>query len=220
MSNIQHIVWDWNGTLWNDTELCIEIMNEMLRERDLQALDLARYQHIFDFPVIHYYERLGFDFKKEPFAVVGAEFIRRYELRRQEARLHQAALPTLKALQSSGYSQSVLSAYRHDTLEELLYITGIRSFFSGVLGSDNVYADGKIEQGRRWIRELGLPSDTVILLGDTQHDHDVAKAMNCRCLLIADGYHTKARLEKLGTPVVDTLADVPNWLSVNGGHHS
>lgn len=207
-----HVVWDWNGTLFDDTGLCIDIMNGLLQQRGLPLLTHARYQQLFDFPVIEYYRRLGFDFERDPFAVIGAEFIRLYEGRRQEAHLHPAVRPTLQAIRDLAISQSVLSAYQHDTLEELLGLTGIRAFFMGVLGSDNVYAEGKIEQGRRWIRQLGVSPDRVILIGDTKHDFDVASAMGCRCLLVAHGYHPHGRLEKLGAPVVHSLDQAVAYL--------
>ena len=208
----QHVVWDWNGTLLDDTWLCIEIMNELLAERNLPALSLARYHEVFDFPVEEYYRRLGFDFSRDPFPVVGAEFIRRYEIRRAETHLHRAARTTLEHIRMRKISQSVLSAYRHDTLEELLAHFEVRPFFTGVLGSDNVYARGKIDQGRRWISESGVDPSTVLLIGDTIHDFEVASAMHCRCLLVADGYHPRSRLEPLGVPVVSGLHEVPAWI--------
>lgn len=212
LTPIQHVVWDWNGTLLDDTWLCIEIMNGLLEERDLPRLTLARYHEVFDFPVVEYYRRIGFDFNRDPFAVVGAEFIRRYEIRRAETRLHACARTTLENIRQHAISQSVLSAYRHDTLEELLAHFEVRPYFTGVLGSDNVYAHGKIEQGRRWIGELGLEPASVLMIGDTIHDFEVANAMQCRCLLVADGYHPRARLEPLGAPVVSGLREVPAWL--------
>lgn len=212
---IHHIIWDWNGTLLDDTGLCIDVMNGLLGERGMPLLTRERYHQIFDFPVIEYYRRLGFDFDKDPFAVVGAEFIRRYEQRRTEARLHIDALATLACIRDLGLTQSVLSAYSHHTLEELLTYFGVRSFFSGVMGSDNVYAHGKKEQGLRWIKELKLAPETVVLIGDTIHDFEVAQAMGCRCLLIANGYHPRSRLEPLGTTVLDHLSQAPAWLRHN-----
>jgi phosphoglycolate phosphatase len=214
LRDIRHLVWDWNGTLLDDTALCIAIMNELLRERGLPLLDKARYQAIFDFPVVGYYERLGFDFARDPFEIIGAEFIRRYEARRTEARLHAAATATLSALQAAGFSQSVLSAYKHDTLESLLAHFRVRDFFTDVLGSDNVYAHGKIEQGRAWMRRQAIDPAAVALIGDTRHDFDVAQAMGCRCLLVADGYHPREKLEPLGAPVVDDLLGVCMELGV------
>ncbi len=205
---IRHIVWDWNGTLLDDTALCIDVMNGLLAERNMPPLTLARYREIFDFPVREYYVRLGFDFARDPFEVIGAEFIRRYEARRGEARLHAHARETLAALRHGGYTQSVLSAYKHDTLESLLAQHDVRHFFDDVLGSDNVYAHGKVEQGCAWIRARAIDPATVLLIGDTRHDFEVAQAMACRCLLVADGYHPREKLEPLGAPVVDSLREV------------
>lgn len=212
---IQHVIWDWNGTLLNDTWLCIDVMNGLLAERGMPQLTLDRYHQIFDFPVVEYYRRLGFDFEKDPFPIIGAEFIRRYEVRRTEAALHSMAVATLQFIEDRGLTQSILSAYPHQTLEELLAHFSLRSFFSGVLGSDNVYAHGKKEQGLRWIKELGIAPDDVVLIGDTTHDHEVSCAMGCHCLLIADGYHPRARLEDLGVPVLDGLHQAPAWLTAN-----
>jgi phosphoglycolate phosphatase len=204
-SPIQHVIWDWNGTLLDDTWLCIDIMNGLLRERALPLLTHQRYQEIFDFPVVEYYRRLGFDFTHDPFEIIGAEFIRRYEMRRYEARLHPHGLITLAHLHERGFTQAVLSAYRHDTLEELLAHFGVRHYLREVLGSDNVYAAGKLEQGVRWIKQLGLDPAGVVMVGDTVHDYEVSRAMNCACILIADGYHPREKLVRCGVPVLDTL---------------
>jgi len=214
MSGFSHIVWDWNGTLLDDTELCIDVMNGMLRERGMSELTRSRYHEIFDFPVVEYYRRLGFDFDRDPFSVVGAEFIRRYETRRTEAPLHSGAVDVLRAIRAAGRTQSILSAYRHDTLETLLEHFGVRSFFNDVLGSDNVYAHGKIDQGRDWIRGQFVDPRVVVLIGDTRHDFEVASAMGCACLLVADGYHPRSKLDLLGAPVVGHLDEVPAWLGI------
>ena len=208
-----HVIWDWNGTLLDDTDLCIDVMNGLLQERSLPPLTRERYHEVFDFPVIEYYRRLGFDFDRDPFPIVGAEFIRRYELRRHEGRLHRETVTTLEFVDQHGLRQSVLSAYKHETLEELLAHFGLRHFFAGVLGSDNVYAHGKVEQGRRWIAQLGHDPQSVVLIGDTVHDFEVAEAMRCRCLLAAQGYHLRAKLERCGVPVVDNLAGVRRWIA-------
>ncbi|MBW7909611.1 MAG: HAD family hydrolase [Kiritimatiellae bacterium] len=211
---IRHIVWDWNGTLLDDTDLCIEIMNELLDERAMPRINRERYREVFDFPVQDYYARLGFNFAKDPFEIVGAEFIRRYEEQRTTAPLHAAARATLQALEINGFSQSVLSAYRQDTLESLLAHFRIRPHFDDVIGSDNVYALGKIERGKQWIETRDITPSSVLLIGDTRHDFEVAEAMHCPCLLIAAGYHSRARLEPLSAPVVNTLSEVPAWIAL------
>ena len=69
------IIWDWNGTLLNDTKLAVESMNKILLKRGLPVLTVERYKHVFTFPVRDYYQSVGFDFDKEPFEIPAMEFI-------------------------------------------------------------------------------------------------------------------------------------------------
>jgi len=60
-----HVIWDWKGTWINDVWLAVEIMNKILKKRNLPRIDLKKYREIFDFPVTKYYLKLGFDFSKK-----------------------------------------------------------------------------------------------------------------------------------------------------------
>ena len=60
------VFWDWNGTLLDDVDVCIEAMNRLLERRGMDLISIERYRDIFDFPVKNYYEKLGFDFDNEP----------------------------------------------------------------------------------------------------------------------------------------------------------
>ena len=78
ISQIQHIIWDWNGTLIDDAWLFVEIMNEELQDRKLPLITVKDYRKHFTFPVKKYYENLGFDFEKENFKKVGYHFIEKF----------------------------------------------------------------------------------------------------------------------------------------------
>ena len=77
---LNHIIWDWNGTLLDDRWLCVDAINKSLLLRNLPVIDENRYLEIFCFPVEKYYLKLGFDFEKEPFTISGSEFIKNYKL--------------------------------------------------------------------------------------------------------------------------------------------
>ena len=58
-----YVVWDWNGTLFDDVALCIQVMNGMLEKRGLPRLaGPEQYRQVFTFPVEEYY--------KEPWASI------------------------------------------------------------------------------------------------------------------------------------------------------
>lgn len=203
-----HVIWDWNGTLFDDVRLGIDIMNGMLRRRGMAEMTLARYQQVFDFPVKEYYRRLGFDFARESFEALGTEFIDAYERRKMECGLQPLARETLDRLRASGRQQAVLSAYRHATLEDILRAFAVRDHFALVVGSDDHYAHGKIEQGRWLLKELGCVPGQAVLIGDTVHDADVARALGIACVLVTSGYHGRTRLVETGYPVIDSLAEL------------
>lgn len=60
-----HIIWDWNGTILNDVDHAVAMMNTLLVEHNLPLIDREYYREIFDFPVLHYYQKLGFNFEKQ-----------------------------------------------------------------------------------------------------------------------------------------------------------
>jgi phosphoglycolate phosphatase len=202
------IIWDWNGTLLNDAWLCRDVMNESLARRDLPLMDQARYQAVFDFPVIDYYRRLGFDFEKESFEIVGAEFIEIYESRRNECDLQKGAHKLLAELHRTGYRQAVLSAYHHDSLVNILKQFGLYDFFDQIIGLDDIYAGGKIEQGKQLIRALDTHPPDCLLIGDTVHDFEVAVELGVDCRLIAAGNHTREKLSACGVPVYDSIHEI------------
>ena len=88
----RHVIWDWNGTLLDDAWLCVEVMNELLVEHSLPAVDAQRYEALFTFPVVEYYRQLGFDFERTPFEEVGTAFIEGYQARQHECELQPHAL--------------------------------------------------------------------------------------------------------------------------------
>ncbi|MFN7134148.1 MAG: HAD family hydrolase [Myxococcales bacterium] len=45
----------------------------------------------------------------------------------------------------------------------------------------------------------------TLLVGDTDHDAEVAEALGVRCLRIDSGHQKRARLEKSGAEIVDRI---------------
>lgn len=195
----------------NDRWLSVAAINSVLKKYGLEEIDETRYLDIFGFPVINYYKRLGFDFEKDPFEVVGTEFIREYESRMFDAQLFNGVKGVLEDLDKSGFAQSILSAGKQKMLEDLIVHHNIDKYFMRVVGQDNHYAFGKSEAGKKWIGELGIDPGEVVMVGDTLHDADVADSMNVNCVLIPNGHAKRSTLETAGGIVLDHVADLLPW---------
>jgi phosphoglycolate phosphatase len=201
----KHIIWDWNGTLFDDAWLCVEIMNAMLVRRGLMRITPEEYENLFDFPVRNYYKRLGFDFQMEPFEKISDEFIEHYMKRLSECRLRPGTREVLAYGWRKGLNQYILSAMKHDTLNDLVTRFKLQTFFKDVVGLSDHHARGKIAIGRAWLDKQGLDRGTIVMIGDTVHDFEVAQALDIAFIPIHSGHHSRERLTATGFQLLPTL---------------
>jgi len=209
---VRHVIWDWNGTLLDDTQAGVNAVNAMLAARGLPTIGITRYRDIFGFPVRNFYSAVGFRLESEDWDAMAREFHDRF-LADATLRLHANATQALDHFRQSGIGQSVLSASEQSILDTMLSDYGVSHFFSSVCGVDNLYGHSKLELGRALLSSLDLPPETVLMIGDSLHDHEVAVALGVRCLLVAQGHQSHARLARSGAPVLLSLAELPAWLS-------
>lgn len=203
---LTHVIWDWNGTLFDDISTGLLIINRMLVKRGRPPLaDLAHYRRIFQFPVENYYREAGLDFSKESFESMAADYIALYPEVSRDCGLAEGAKEALAAFQAAGLHQHILSASEQGLLESQLVKLGVRQYFDHVIGQADGYAVGKTERGIQWMQEEKISAESCLLIGDTDHDALTAQKLGCRCLLLSCGHQSRERLEQTGMPVVDNL---------------
>jgi phosphoglycolate phosphatase len=215
----RQIVWDWNGTLLDDVGACINAINRLVSRRGLATVTVEAYRDGFAFPVKQYYRRLGFDLATEDWDALAREFHDAF-LSDPSIRLQPAARECLETLQRRGYRQSVLSASEQSILSDTMGALDVTAFFDEIHGLNDLYAHSKLELGRCLLDALPLPPEVTLLIGDTTHDHEVAEALGLRCLLVADGHQSRARLEQCGAPIVAGLDQVVAWIDAYGERES
>jgi phosphoglycolate phosphatase len=208
LDQLDHILWDWNGTLLDDTAYCAQVINTLLRERGLAECQVDEHRRLFDFPVRDFYQRLGFDFERESFEAMSEVFIGRYYQNVDRCAIHAGARPLLTALQRRGIRQSILSASRQDYLDQMVATHGLRHHFDSLLGIENIFARGKTHRGAAWLATAGVAANRVLLIGDTLHDLEVAQTLGIHCCLVSCGAHAPDRLQGVTVPVHPTLESV------------
>ena len=207
-NSIEHVIWDWNGTLVDDVQLCVDVINRILHERDLPTISVRQYRETFDFPVIDYYHKLGFDMSKDSFEALTDEFISAYEKGRWALQLQSGAKEALQVFHRNRIPQCMLSAANKKTLLSNLGQHGLTAYFKSILALNHHYAHGKIELGHQWIRNNHLKKEKILYIGDTLHDLQVAKAMGVNCILVVNGHNSKDRLRAHHHEVAPNLPEV------------
>jgi len=207
-----HVIWDWNGTLFDDVKLCMSVINTLLSTRGLKTLDsIAEYHTVFTFPIIDYYRKVGFDFEKEPFEALAVEFMDLYLSGDSACGLFPGTKSVLSGLQQTGVRQVMLSASKQEVLLKQVSRYDIADYFDELLGISDIHANSKLEIARAFAVRKNLQK--AVLIGDSTHDFEVAQALDTDCILIPNGHQSKETLLSCGASVLNDITYVPGFLS-------
>jgi len=210
------IIWDWNGTLLDDLDICLSGINVYLKNRNLPPVDKKRYRDIFRFPIENYYRDLGFNFENEAFDSLSKAFLTTYFQKFDQTRLFKNAENVLQKFMLSGFKQYLLSAMDQKSLEWSVNTLGVSKYFEKIEGAPDVLAEGKLSYGKILLQKERLNPEACVLIGDTLHDQEVADGLKISAILISAGHQTAERLKINGNIVVRSLTEAYLLLSGNG----
>lgn len=182
------IIWDWNGTLLDDRWAAVEAENQQIKKYKIPAIDLDTRRKIFHHPIKSYYEKIGFDFTHVSYEEISREWLKLYESLIPEMKLFEGIKDLLGEIKTLKKKQFILSASPEDHLLENLKKFDVFHFFEKCYGLNNCYAYSKVQRGHDLLKEQKIDSSKTILIGDTDHDAEVAQEMGIDVLLVGDGH--------------------------------
>lgn len=204
---IDTVIWDWNGTLLDDVEVNLKVINQMLLKRSLPQLTITTYRDLFCFPVQSFQIQIGFDFSIESMQDISQEYHAIYQSYEKEIGLNSEARFVLDEFCQKGIEQYILSASQRDYLTGAVSDFDLTDKFKAIYGISDICAAGKIELGKELIRNHSLDPERTVIVGDTLHDAKVAKILGVNCILYAGGHNSHTLLAE-EAPVITMLQEL------------
>ena len=202
-----YILWDWSGTLLDDTQAALNTLNIMLAKRGVKPIALDFFRDHFAFPCRPFYDTIGMHVGDDEWGALAKEYYDLYA--EQPKRLNRETIAALEAVKRSGAKQSIISALRQDLLDEATAFYGVAPYMECVYGVDNLDGASKLDRAlelmSRIAPQVGEQPD-VVLIGDALHDKEVADALKVRCVLCGQGSHASWRLRE-AAPTGETLLE-------------
>lgn len=203
------VCWDWNGTLLDDSAVALVAMNTVLREQGLPVVPhLDAYREAFGFPVQTFYARMGITGTN--FRPAAALYLETFAARVGEASLHAGAREVLTGIGRLGVRQVLISATVLDVLHRQLAPHAITAHFDQVLGITDAYAASKADVVATWLRSSGHDPARVLMVGDTNHDEEIAEELSLSFVRFARGHQKPPAHDR--HPVVSHLHEVRTGL--------
>ena len=208
MRHWRTVIWDWNGTLLNDARLGHRVLVRMCLARSMASPSFEDYQRFYEHPVELIYVRAGFDLERESIAVLCDEWHQHYSAELGQASLHVDSRHVLEALHRGSVRQCVLSALPHDLLLRGIEMNGIGHYFSHIQGLTDTLGRSKVENGHILMKQLGVSPAETVLIGDSTHDVETARALGIECLLVGRCFEHRDKLVRHGLPVIDDFGPI------------
>ena len=76
------------------------------------------------------------------------------------------------------------------------------------------FAHSQVQNGTKWVTQLEMSAQELLMIGDTEHDCEVATAMGVDCILLSHGHHCISRLQNTGAKVLNNLSDISKLFNV------
>lgn len=192
MKSAATIVWDWNGTLLDDTAASLDALNAVLARRSLAALAADEYRRRFAFPVRAFYAEVGLDLRREHWPSLAREYHAEYLSR--PSGLASGTREALAAARAAGARQVLVSSMHRELLAAAVRERGLADFFEAIYGTGNFDGGSKLAVARRAVRELGLDPCRTVAVGDALHDGEMARALGFGIVYYTGGGHAASRL--------------------------
>lgn len=208
---VDHIIWDWNGTLYDDADIVVAAVNDVLAHHGKPPVDADYYRTHYRRPVQEFYEQLlGTALTADDWQVIDDVFHTGYTGRLAGVVLTEDAEPALRRAAEQGCTQSVLSMWRHDDLVRVAAELEVDRYFvhlDGLQGHAGGSKAAKLPDHLHVLAEtVGVEPDSIVVVGDALDDAAAAASVGVRCVLYDSGSsHHRHALEAVGVPVADSL---------------
>jgi phosphoglycolate phosphatase len=209
----KHVIWDWNGTIVDDSNLCVEIVNEILKNYNLKIVSHDFYLKNFNFPVKNYYKLLGLPVDDFNYKLISEYFIKQYRIRYYNCKLQNGILKILHDFKVRGISQSVLSASNQEDLSNYIDFYNLSEYFSFITGVKDTQANGKQKIAISHFKKINLDRNEVTLIGDTVHDKYVADIVGVSCFLINFGHNSIDSLKICKCSIIESYSELIKFVS-------
>jgi phosphoglycolate phosphatase len=200
-----HFIWDWYVTLLQDIDHAVAVVNLLLREENLPATSLEQYKKQFVFPVVRYYQKLGFNTEPEYFQKLCERFNDHFSIGLPHLTLWPGAKNLLSRIKQMGKTQSLLSATEQTMLQDSVRRFEVDHLFDHVYGVFDKQAASKVARGHTLMSEAGVAPEATVLIGDTDHDLEVGLALGVEVILVEHGHQCPERLRRLHHRVVKAI---------------
>jgi phosphoglycolate phosphatase len=210
------VVFDWDGTLIDSAGTIVECIQQAARDMGLEVPGRERASHVIGLG-LHDSLRHAVPGLPPGRYLEFADHYRRHFLARQDSMLLFGGIRELLESLHRGRRLAIATGKSRKGLDRALEAERLRRYFSASRCADETHPKPHPAMLLEIMDELGVEPAQALMIGDTSHDLDMAKAAGVDALAVTYGAHPEHGLRACGP--LECFSDVGSlseWLAKHG----
>jgi len=210
------VVFDWDGTLIDSAGTIVLCIQEAARDLGLEVPDRERASHVIGLGLHDSLRQAVPSLSAERYPEFAAQY-RKHFLARQDSMLLFPGILELLARLARDRTLAIATGKSRRGLDRALAHDNLGRFFSGSRCADETNPKPHPAMLLELMERFSMDSTETLMIGDTSHDLEMARAAGVDALAVTYGAHPEQGLRACGPlgcfPDVGALSE---WLTKNG----
>jgi phosphoglycolate phosphatase len=210
------LVFDWDGTLADSTDIIAEALRGACADIGLPVPDPAAARYVIGLGLRDALMHVAPALPPARYPELSEHYRRRFLARDPEIPLFAGARELLDDLAAAGYLLAVATGKTRVGLDRAMAASGLSSRFHATRCADESLPKPHPEMLHYLMDRLAVDAGSTLMIGDTTHDLELARAAGAEAVAVAYGAHPPEGLARLSPrATVHSVTELRAWLTAN-----
>jgi len=207
------IAFDWDGTLFDSTAIIVRSIQDAVRDVGGQVPTAEAAAWVIGMALPQALAHAAPDVPREHHAELANRYRYHYLQHQDDLSLFDGVLPLLEMLKERGHLLTVATGKSRRGLDQVLQAVQLRGMFHASRTADETAGKPHPLMLHELMAELDVPPERTLMIGDTTHDLEMARAARCASVGVGYGAHSTDGFAALAPlHVAASVADLHQWL--------
>jgi phosphoglycolate phosphatase len=209
------LVFDWDGTIIDSPRAIVECIREASREMGLRVPEPERASHVIGLGLHDSLRQAVPELPAQRYPEFVALYRRHFLAREDAMPLFSGMNELLNELKNS-HALAIATGKSRKGLDRALEATGLRPFFKASRCADETRPKPDPAMLLELMEEFSVNESETLMIGDTSHDLEMARAAGVDALAVTYGAHPETGLRACAPRAcVSTIKELKAWLALN-----